>query len=131
MTEQRSPTKSELKILQFLWENGPCTVREAHEAIGAENGISYTTILKQLQIMHDKQLVRRETSRRAHVYEAVTDREQTQQAMLSDFMSRVYQGSASRMVLQALGQSQPASRDELEEIERLVQTLKQNDSSRA
>ncbi|MEA5444476.1 BlaI/MecI/CopY family transcriptional regulator [Gammaproteobacteria bacterium AB-CW1] len=125
MHVSKPPTRSELKILQYLWDHGPSTVRAVYEAIGASSGLSYTTILKQMQIMNDKGLVTRETSSRAHLYEAVTGRDETQQDMLDDFMTRVYQGSASRMVLQALGMSRPASEEELEEIENMVRELRQ------
>ena len=122
------PTKSELKLLQALWEQGPSTVREIHESVAGESGVSYTTTLKQLQIMHEKGLVERETKKRAHRYAANLDREETRRGMLDDFMHRVYQGSASELVIQALGLSRPASPDELEEIERLIEEMKMNSS---
>lgn len=123
-TTPPSPTPSELKILRCLWRNGPSTVREVHDSLEEGASLSYTTTLKQLQIMHSKGLVERETDQRAHVFRPVSGEEQTQRAMLGDFMSRVYEGSASRLVLQALGISRPASEAELDEINRLVQRLR-------
>ena len=119
-----APTKSELKLLQALWKKGPSTVREIHELVASESGVSYTTTLKQLQIMHEKGLVERETSTRAHRYAAIIDGEETRRGMLDDFMQRVYQGSASELVIQARGLSRPASLEELEEIERLIEEMK-------
>jgi BlaI family transcriptional regulator, penicillinase repressor len=119
-----APTKSELKLLQALWQQGPSTVREIHDLVAGESGVSYTTTLKQLQIMHEKGLVERETSTRAHRYAASIDGEETRRGMLDDFMQRVYQGSASELVIQALGLSRPASLEELEEIERLIEEMK-------
>lgn len=119
-----APTKSELKLLQALWERGPSTVREVHDSVASESGVSYTTTLKQLQIMHEKGLVERETSTRAHRYTAGVDGDETRRGMLDDFMQRVYQGSASELVIQALGLSRPASAEELEEIERLIEEMK-------
>jgi BlaI family transcriptional regulator, penicillinase repressor len=127
---QPIPTKSELKLLQALWDLGPSTVREVHDTTAAGSGVSYTTTLKQLQIMHEKGLVQRETSTRAHRYEANVDREATRRGMLDDFMHRVYQGSASELVIQALGLSSPANQEELEEIEQLIENMKAK-SSRA
>lgn len=124
MTHTPKPTPSELKILKFLWQHGPSTVREAHEGIGVSVGHSYTTTLKQMQIMHGKGLVVRDDSQRAHVFRPAVEEEPTQRAMLDDFMQRVYEGSASQLVLQALGTSHPASSEELAEIERLVQRLR-------
>jgi len=119
-----TPTPSELRILNCLWEHGPLTVRDVHERVDQDNLLSYTTFLKQMQIMHAKGLVERDDSRRAHVYSAVGDRDETQRVMLDDFMHRVYEGSASRLVLQALGISKPASASELDEIDRLIQKLR-------
>lgn len=124
MTETPRPTPSELKILKYLWHRGPSTVRSVHEAVAESAGHSYTTTLKQMQIMHDKGLVTRDDSQRAHVFRPAVGEEPTQRAMLDDFMDRVYEGSASQLVLQALGISRPASPDELAEIERLVQRLR-------
>ncbi len=124
MSKLPAPTPSELKILQCLWHSGPATVRAVHEQLNADGSLSYTTTLKQMQIMHGKGLVKRDDSQRAHVFRAATGEAETQQAMLNDFMSRVYEGSASRLVMQALGISRPASASELEEIDRLVKKLR-------
>lgn len=124
MTIQPAPTRSELRLLQLLWADGPATVREIHEQVAREAELSYTTVLKQLQIMHEKGLVARETSHRAHRYRAVARRDETQRSMLSDFVQRVYHGSASELVVQALGLSKRASPEELEEIEQMIDTLR-------
>lgn len=124
MRERPKPTPSELKILQHLWHNGSSTVREVHEGIGVTAGHSYTTTLKQMQIMHGKGLLTRDDSSRAHVFRAAVEEESTQRAMLEDFMHRVYEGSSSQLVMQALGHSRPASDEELAEIDRLVQRLR-------
>ena len=66
------PTKTELNILRILWVNGESTVREVHEALNEEEASGYTTALKMLQVMHQKGLVIRDDSERAHVYSACT-----------------------------------------------------------
>jgi BlaI family transcriptional regulator, penicillinase repressor len=119
-----TPTRSELKLLHMLWEQGPATVREIHDQIAEESGVSYTTVLKQFQIMHEKGLVQRETGSRAHKYSAIVDRDETCSGLLGDFLERVYQGSASELVIQALGMSRPASQAELDEIQRLIDSMK-------
>lgn len=119
-----TPTRSELKLLHLLWEQGPATVREIHDRIAKESGVSYTTILKQFQIMHEKGLVQRETGSRAHLYSTNVDRDETCSGLLDDFLERVYRGSASELVIQALGLSRPASREELEEIQQLIDNIK-------
>jgi predicted transcriptional regulator len=116
------PTEAELEILQVLWEHGACTVRDVHEVLHRRDGTGYTTALKQLQIMHDKGLVERDESQRAHVYRAVVSKERTQKKFLSDILQRVFDGSPSRLVLQALGDHK-ASREELQEIRALLNRL--------
>ncbi|HET7612245.1 MAG TPA: BlaI/MecI/CopY family transcriptional regulator [Rhodanobacteraceae bacterium] len=116
------PTTAELEILQVLWEHGPCTVREVHEVMHRRDGTGYTTALKQLQIMFDKGLVLRNESRRAHVYRAAVSKERTQKKFLSDMLQRVFDGSPSRLVLQALGDHK-TSRAELDEIRALLNRL--------
>lgn len=117
------PTPAELRILQYLWNHGPSTVREVHIGLFDPAETGYTTVLKLMQIMHKKGLLERDDSARAHIYVPVHGREQTQRAMLSDFVARVYKGSPARLVLQALGSSEPATPGELEEIRRFLDEL--------
>jgi len=116
------PTEAELEILQVLWEHGTCTVRDVHEVLHRRGGTGYTTALKMLQIMHDKGLVERDESQRAHVYRAVVSKERTQKKFLADMLQRVFDGSPSHLVLQALGDHK-ASRAELQEIRTLLNRL--------
>lgn len=117
-----NPTDAELEILQVLWQHGACTVRDVHEVLHARDGTGYTTALKMLQVMHDKGLVTRDESQRAHVYQAAVSKERTQKRFLSDLLQRVFDGSPSRLVLQALGDHK-ASREELREIRSLLNRL--------
>jgi predicted transcriptional regulator len=116
---RRKPTDSELAILRVLWSRGPSTVREVAEVMGRDG--AYTTILKLLQIMTEKRLVRRDESARTHVYEAVASEDQTQKQMVTDLLDRVFDGSAAKLVLQALA-SAKASPAELAEIRKLLDT---------
>jgi predicted transcriptional regulator len=117
------PTESELAILNVLWERGPSTVRDVHEALYRGEGAGYTTALKLLQIMHAKGLVLRDDSERAHVYRAAVRKERTQTRFLRDIVQRVFDGSPSQLVLQALGASPRATREELDEIRALLDKL--------
>ncbi len=112
------PTDAELAILQVLWEQGPTTVRQVHEALEARE-TGYTTTLKLMQIMAEKGLVTRDESARTHVYTAVANQAETQQRLIADLMDRAFGGSAAALVMQALS-SQPASAEELAEIEQLI-----------
>ena len=114
------PTDSELSVLQVLWRNGPSTVKAVQEALGKATG--YTTALKFLQIMTEKGLVRRNESKKAHVYEACNSEDATQQQLVSGLLKKAFGGSSSKLVMQALA-SERATPSELEEIKKLVQQL--------
>jgi predicted transcriptional regulator len=119
--KRRKPTDAELAILQVLWSRGPSTVREVAEAMNREQ--VYTTVLKLLQIMADKGLVRRDVSRRTHVYRAVQTAEETQRQFVADLVDRVFGGSAAQLVVQALT-TKRASAAELAEIRRLLDSYR-------
>ena len=117
------PTKTELNILRILWSNGESTVREVHEALNEEEASGYTTALKMLQVMHQKGLVRRDDSQRAHVYSAAVSKAETQTNFVSDMVNRLFDGSTSQMVLQALGNSPRADEAQLEKIQALLSEI--------
>jgi predicted transcriptional regulator len=111
------PSAAELDILAALWKLGPATVREVHEALGKDNG--YTTTLKQMQVMHEKGLLVRSERFRSHVYEPGIAKEQIQQQVTLDMLARVFDSSAKSLVMGALA-AQPASREELAEIRKML-----------
>ena len=113
------PTDAELEILRVLWDREEATVREVHEAISKNRAAGYTTVLKLLQIMTDKGLVRRDESERAHVYRARLARQDTERQLVDDLVHRAFGGSASRLVMQALS-GRAASPEELAEIRKLL-----------
>ena len=116
------PTEAELSILRVLWERGPSTVREVHDAQRGRPGgqtTGYTTVLKLLQIMTEKGLVTRDERTRSHVYRARWSEDTTQRQLVTDLLDRAFGGSAARLVMQALDLS-PASAEELKEIRRLI-----------
>lgn len=115
---RRRPTDSELAILRVLWTRGPSTVREVAEVMGREAG--YTTILKLMQIMTEKRLVRRDEAARTHVYEAAYSEDQTQRHLVTDLLDRVFDGSAAKLVIQALNAGKASSPEELAEIRKLL-----------
>jgi BlaI family transcriptional regulator, penicillinase repressor len=112
----QKPTASELEILRVLWGRGPSTVREVHEAL-SEKG--YTTVLKLLQIMTTKGTVRRNETQRAHVYEACLPAEQTKRQLAGDMLQRVFEGSASQLMMHALA-GRKASPKEIEELRHML-----------
>lgn len=118
----KRPTAAELQILRVLWDRGPSTVREVHESLNAKRSAGYTTTLKFLQIMIEKGLVTRDESHRSHVYSAKRGKEDTQRALVSDLLERAFDGSAQKLVLQALSTEQ-ASAEDLAEIRQLLDKL--------
>ena len=117
--ETPRPTDAELEILSVLWQRGPSTVREVHEALSRGRSTGYTTVLKLLQIMAEKGLVRRNEEQRAHVYEARFAQEQTQRQLVGDLLERAFDGSARKLVMQALA-TKKASSEELSQIRQLL-----------
>jgi predicted transcriptional regulator len=117
------PTDAELEILRVLWQRGPSTVRQVHDAIGAARDTGYTTVLKLLQIMAEKGLVDRDEAQRSHVYRARYAEELTQRQLVQDLLARAFGGSTEKLVMQALA-AKRASKAELEEIRRLLDKMK-------
>lgn len=117
------PTDAELEILRVLWQNGPSTVRDVQEALNRNKPTGYTTVLKLMQIMTEKGLVRRDEGQRAHVYEARYAQEQTQQQLIGDLIDRVFDGSAAKLLMQALATKEKASSEELSEIRRVLDSF--------
>ncbi len=122
-TKHLKPTESELEILRVLWDKGEATVREVHEVLSDFKDSGYTTTLKLLQIMHEKGLVKRDDSGKTHIYQAIVTRERTQQQMLDKMVDSLFGGSATQLVMQALGNTTPSAA-ELKEIQQLLDNLK-------
>jgi len=112
------PTQAELAILNILWNLGPSTVREVHDALRSKQ-TGYTTVLKQMQVMVEKGLLARSERYRSHVYEARFPKEQTQRQLAKNLLQRAFDGSAKSLVLGALS-SQKVSAAELAEIRQIL-----------
>lgn len=115
------PTEAELSLLNVLWKIGPATVRQVHDKVSETQTTGYTTVLKILQIMHDKTLVIRDESNRAHVYAAANSETVTQSSLLKDLVSKAFGGSTSKLVMRALDES--TSKEEIEDIRQLLNQL--------
>jgi len=116
------PTDAELAILRVLWRLGPSTVRQVQEILNQERETGYTTVLKLMQIMTEKGLVKRDETDRSHVYQARLKEEQTQRQLVDDLLERAFGGSARQLVMQALsGKKTPAK--ELAQIRKLLDEL--------
>ena len=123
MAEKKTnkPTDSELEILSVLWEHGPATVRQILDKM-VNKKTGYTTVLKLLQIMTEKGLVLRDESERSHVYRPSEKPEKTQRRLVGELLDKAFGGAADQMVMQAL-KAKKVSKDELEEIKKLIEQL--------
>lgn len=121
------PTDAELAILGVLWQQGPSTVRQVHEVLSVDRPIGYTTVLKLMQIMTVKGLVERDETQRTHVYRPQMSAERTQRQLVADLLDRAFQGSAQKLVMQALSTGK-VSADELAEIRALLDEMERSQS---
>ena len=126
MTQPRTaddrPTDAQLAILNVLWSLGSATVREVHEALPASVRRGYTTTLKLLQIMAEKGLVTRDASARSHVYRASSPEREMKDRLVEDLAAKAFGGSAAQLAMRALSH-RPASKQELDEVRRLLDEL--------
>ncbi|MCC6539346.1 MAG: BlaI/MecI/CopY family transcriptional regulator [Bryobacterales bacterium] len=129
MEQPPRPTDAELEILTVLWSLGPATVRQVHEAISQRRPAQYTTVLKFMQIMADKGLLRRDEEQRAHVYSTARPREWTQRQLAGDLLQRAFSGSARELLVGALS-AQQASAEELTEMRRLIEQYRRKEGAR-
>lgn len=120
-------TEVELQILQVLWDKGPSPVRVIHGELSKIRDTNYSTTVKMLSVMLDKKLVTRNENERPHVYSPVVTRSKAQKRMLTDLIDKVYEGSATSLVLQALS-SKRTSSDELQQIREMLDQI-QGDQS--
>jgi len=115
-----SPTDAELEVLRVLWDRGPSTVREVHEGVSSDKDVGYTTVLKQMQVMHRKGLVKRSERFRSHVYEASQPQSQVQRGLAQSLLKQAFGGSAASLVQSALG-GRKISAAELAEVREVLE----------
>jgi predicted transcriptional regulator len=113
------PTDSELEILRVLWDRGPSTVRQVYQELKPTKPVGYTTVLKLMQIMAEKGLVRRNEEQRTHIYDAWMPQESTQRQLVGDLLDRAFHGSAMQLVMQAIS-AKRATRAEIDQIRRML-----------
>ncbi|RAJ08441.1 putative transcriptional regulator [Chitinophaga skermanii] len=120
---QAEPTKSELEILQVLWQHGPSTVRFVNDKLNEEKrAVQYTSTLKLMQIMVEKQMLLRDESSMKHVYSAALEESKTKGEMLDRIVDNMFGGSPSNLVMQLLGNSNP-SKQEIDAIKGILKSL--------
>ena len=119
------PTRSELEILQVLWQYGPSTVRFVNDHLNEQKReVQYTSTLKLMQIMADKGLLKRDESQMKHVYSAAEEESKTKGILLDRFVNTLYNGSASHLLMQLLG-NKKTSKKEIAAIKEILKKLDQ------
>jgi predicted transcriptional regulator len=115
------PTPAELNLLRVIWPLGPSTVKQVHEAAQIERPeMTYSTILRLMQVMHAKGLLTRDESERSHVYAPAQAQESLRTGLLKDLIHKAFAGSGKDLVIAAL--SGHVTREEREEIRKLLRT---------
>lgn len=122
-TGDKEPTKSELEILQVLWQHGPSTVRFVNDQLNAQKrAVQYTSTLKLMQIMAEKKMLKRDETNMKHIYIAAIGEQKTKSYLLERFVDSMFNGSASSLMMQLLG-NKKTSPEELKQIKELLNKL--------
>ena len=122
---QSEPTKSELEILQVLWKNGPSTVRFVNDYLNEQKrAVQYTSTLKLMQIMTEKEMLLRDASSMKHIYSAAIEEDQTKTVLLDKFIDTMFNGSSTSLMMQLLG-NKKTSKEELDAIRAMLDQLDQ------
>jgi BlaI family transcriptional regulator, penicillinase repressor len=121
------PTKSELEILQVLWEFGPSTARFINDYLNKEKRpVIYMSTLKLMQIMVEKKLLEKDSSQMTHIYKAAVEEGKTKGFLLDRVVDNLFNGSASNLMMQLLG-NKKISPKEMEEFKELIKKIDQKD----
>lgn len=119
------PTRAELEILQVLWEHGPSTVRFVNDALNEQREVNYTSTLKLMQIMWEKGILTRDETSMKHIYSVTEEEQKTKAFLLDKFVDSMYKGSASKLVMQLLG-NKKTSKEELDAIKTLLKKIEKD-----
>lgn len=124
--EKYKPTGAELEILDILWRDGPSTVKHVNDVLNTKKDVGYTTTLKILQILFEKEIVGREKSGRSHIYKPLVKKNDAQGMLLEKILETAFSGSASKLVMQALGRKE-TTQFEIDEIKKYLESLENRD----
>lgn len=112
-------TDAELEIMHVVWELGGGTVRQVHERLNQQRPLAYTTVMTMMNILEEKGHLTRRKEGRAYRYETVRPKTQVISGMVDDFVGRVFEGSATPLIL-SLVKDKKIPKKDLEEIARII-----------
>ena len=118
------PTEAEQEILQTLWALEKATVRQVHTELVRKRDIGYTTVLKLMQIMFEKEILDRDESQRSHIYWPRQKAQVTQRRLVKDFVQKVFGGSTEKLVLHALS-TKKATPGEIANIRKMLDEMEE------
>jgi BlaI family penicillinase repressor len=117
------PTKTEMDVLQILWQNGPSTVRFVHDKLNEQKeAVIYTSTLKLMQVMKEKGMLERDETNMKHIYSAALKEDKVKGNMLGRFVDSMYNGSPSSLMMALLGNDK-TSAEELQKIKELLNQM--------
>lgn len=123
MKTQKKPSAAEAAILNVLWAKQPCSIKDIHAALSATKDVGYTTTLKQIQRLHEKNMVKRVPGEgKSFLYSAAIKEDDTKTDMFDRFVETAFSNSVSDLVLHALG-NEKTSDAEIEKIKTFIATL--------
>ena len=111
-------TEHELEIMKIVWQHDTSTVRDVYEALLEKRKVAYTTVMTIMKVLEQKKYLKKSQAERAYVYRPAQPQRQVVGAMVRDFVNRVFNGSASPLLVH-LVEEHDLSREDLEEIARL------------
>jgi len=112
-------TDAELEIMHVVWELEGGTVRQVHERLNQQRPLAYTTVMTMMNILEEKGHLTRHKEGRAFRYQPVRPKSQVISGMVDDFVGRVFEGSATPLIL-SLVKDKKISKKDLEEIARMI-----------
>lgn len=120
--KSNTPTPGEIEILQVLWQQGVCTVREVHEQLVKKRPVAHTTVASMMQLMHDKGQLKLVSQTRPFRYEAVLGPDGAKDSLLNDIMNRLFAGSAKNLVMHLVS-GKKASKQQIQQLEKALEGL--------
>ncbi|AXY75304.1 BlaI/MecI/CopY family transcriptional regulator [Paraflavitalea soli] len=122
-TKEAVPTRSEMDVLQILWQHGPSTVRFVHDTLNEQKeAVQYTSTLKLMQVMAEKGMLTRDESNMKHIYSAALEEKKTKGTILTKFVDSMYDGSVSNLMVALMGNDK-TSKKELEVLKEMLKKL--------